>query len=393
MFWNVSPYLKDYPSFKDINPIVVQNASIDGKLYGIPRERPLIRRVITIRKDWLEKLHLNPPGTLDELYTVAKAFATRDPDGNGKQDTVGLAVGVNPVLEGLDVVAVANGAPNFWGERNGKLVPMFMTPEFFGAMNWYKKLYDEKILNQDFVTVKDSYTDFLENEKTGIIFDWVCSYKGDPLYEAKMKADPTVKDGDLIDQYFLKATDGSPRIPSERGILGLLAFPKASVKTEAELKRVLASLSKLDDKIAQDLMTWGLEGVHYQLKNGLPVILDAAAKKSVVEPMAQLGFALSGDRTQRYISYEGDPALARVMALAAKDLTYVVPDLSTPLISDTYGTKSAEFDQLWNDAVVKYIVGMINEAQWNQTIDQWKKMGGDKIIEEYTAAYVKAKAQ
>ena len=43
MFWNVSPYLKSYPSFKDINPVIVQNASIDGNLYGIPRERPLIR--------------------------------------------------------------------------------------------------------------------------------------------------------------------------------------------------------------------------------------------------------------------------------------------------------------------------------------------------------------
>ncbi len=393
MFWNVSPYLKDYPSFKDINPVVAQNASIDGKLYGIPRERALIRRVISIRADWLRKLRLNPPGTLDELYAVAKAFTTGDPDGNGKQDTLGLAVGVNPTLEGLDVVAVANGAPNQWGEKDGKLVPMFMSPEFFGALKWYKKLYDEKLLNQDFVTVKDSYTDFFETEKAGTIFDWVCSYKGDPLYDARMKADPSVKDGDVVDQYFLETKEGTVRVPAEKATLGLLAFPKKSVTTESELKRVLAALSKLDDKVSQNLMAWGIEGVHYQLKDGAPVILDAAAKKSLVEPLGQLGLALSGDRTQRYISYAGDPALARIMALSTKYVKNVVPDLSTPLLSDTYGSKSVEFDQVWNDAAVKFIVGMIDEAGWNAAIDQWKKLGGDKIIDEFTAAYLKAKAK
>ena len=129
------------------------------------------------------------------------------------------------------------------------------------------------------------------------------------------------------------------------------------------------------------------------MKNGAPVILDVAAKKSQVDPTGQLGLALSGDRTQRYISYEGDPAWARVMALSAKYVKNVVPDLSVPLISDTYGTKSVEFDQVWNDAAVKFIVGMIDESGWNQAIDQWRKLGGDKIIDEYTAAYLKAQGK
>ena len=35
-----------------------------------------------IRQDWLDALGLDVPRTWDELAEVAKAFVTRDPDGN-----------------------------------------------------------------------------------------------------------------------------------------------------------------------------------------------------------------------------------------------------------------------------------------------------------------------
>ena len=45
-----------------------------------------------IRKDWLAKLGLKEPQTVDDLYTIAKAFTEQDPDGNGKKDTYGLII-------------------------------------------------------------------------------------------------------------------------------------------------------------------------------------------------------------------------------------------------------------------------------------------------------------
>ena len=45
---------------------------------------------LLVRKDWLDKLGLAAPTTLDELYDVLYAFTYNDPDGNGKNDTYGL---------------------------------------------------------------------------------------------------------------------------------------------------------------------------------------------------------------------------------------------------------------------------------------------------------------
>ncbi|MDO0917068.1 sugar ABC transporter substrate-binding protein [Streptomyces sp. DT2A-34] len=63
---------------------------IDGKHYGIPYSRQA--QTLMIRKDWLHKLGLKAPTTWQEMLSVAKAFATEDPDGDGKADTYGMVV-------------------------------------------------------------------------------------------------------------------------------------------------------------------------------------------------------------------------------------------------------------------------------------------------------------
>ncbi|WP_369167171.1 sugar ABC transporter substrate-binding protein [Streptomyces sp. R28] len=63
---------------------------IDGKHYGIPYSRQA--QTLMIRKDWLHKLGLQAPTTWQDMLSVAKAFATDDPDGDGKADTYGMVV-------------------------------------------------------------------------------------------------------------------------------------------------------------------------------------------------------------------------------------------------------------------------------------------------------------
>ncbi|WP_405892613.1 sugar ABC transporter substrate-binding protein [Streptomyces sp. NBC_00104] len=63
---------------------------IDGEHYGIPYSRQA--QTLMIRTDWLKKLGLRAPTTWAEMIGVAKAFAERDPDGDGKKDTYGMVV-------------------------------------------------------------------------------------------------------------------------------------------------------------------------------------------------------------------------------------------------------------------------------------------------------------
>ena len=72
----------------------------DDGAYGlpIPQNSRNNDTIMYIRTDWLDKLHLEAPTTIDEMETVMDAFVNQDPDGNGQADTVGIAVNM---LNGL----------------------------------------------------------------------------------------------------------------------------------------------------------------------------------------------------------------------------------------------------------------------------------------------------
>jgi multiple sugar transport system substrate-binding protein len=63
---------------------------LKGQTYAVPFSAQA--NVLLVRKDWLDKLGLQPPKTWDDLAKVAQAFTAQDPDGDGKKDTYGLAV-------------------------------------------------------------------------------------------------------------------------------------------------------------------------------------------------------------------------------------------------------------------------------------------------------------
>lgn len=137
-------------------------ATKDGKIYGIPRFGMGDEgTVMWIRKDWLEKLSLQPPTTIAELENVLKAFSERDPNGNNKDDEVGLAV---PLKEGpwtwmgqTDAIAGAFSKQLlntydiklFWNEdENGSLVYGAVHPDakkYLETMtSWMAKGYMDK---------------------------------------------------------------------------------------------------------------------------------------------------------------------------------------------------------------------------------------------------------
>ena len=82
----------------------------DGKAYGIPVINTVGDQLweLWIRKDWLDALGLKEPKTMDEFWAMCEAFTTKDPDGNGKQDTYALYMDKD--LLGMDALMAAYGA-------------------------------------------------------------------------------------------------------------------------------------------------------------------------------------------------------------------------------------------------------------------------------------------
>ncbi|MCR8636574.1 extracellular solute-binding protein [Paenibacillus radicis (ex Xue et al. 2023)] len=142
------------------NKDVWKTVSLQGKAWGLPQisDGKVGDPILWIRQDWLDKLHLLPPTTLDELETVMDAFINGDPDGNGKKDTIGLALaGKNSLNNWMGNVSFLFGAygdqPDQWNRmKDGKLAYGSIQPGVKPALarlaDWYEKGY----LDPDFGT-------------------------------------------------------------------------------------------------------------------------------------------------------------------------------------------------------------------------------------------------
>lgn len=112
---NMGRILEEHPDFADTI------TATDGHIYGFPRFSEcyhcLAYPKFYIRQDWLDALNLDMPTNTDELKEVLTAFVTKDPNGNGQADEIGLLGGTdfNLMLEyGIIGNSFVTVKPDFW---------------------------------------------------------------------------------------------------------------------------------------------------------------------------------------------------------------------------------------------------------------------------------------
>lgn len=378
MFWELGSYLSNYDHLTKLNPVALTNSAIEGKNYGIPRERVVGRNGLIIRKDWLDQLQLQEPETVEQLYDVIKQFATADPDNNGQADTLGLTESME--LSVFNYVLAALGGGNEWQLVDEQLVPVFETEAYWEAMQFVKRLVDEKLLNRDFA-IYPNRDDDINKEKTGIIFNPLDSAISGSFAELRNNnpdATFTVLGG-------LNSGDNGKKIIGGSGFNGTFMIPKTSVKTEEELQEVLSFINALMDEEMIELFTWGIEGQHFEKQDDHMQFTDKEAYTLEVDPLTQLVYM---NYNYLYTTQSQSELGKRIEEVWQENETSAIHNPAQPFISATQVEKGKELDQLISDARVKYILGEIDQAGWESAIEQWKNNGGLEIIEQLTTSVV-----
>ncbi|MEC0256788.1 extracellular solute-binding protein [Paenibacillus lautus] len=395
-FWDLTDKLKNYPNLGQASEVILNNSSINGRTYGVYRGRELGRNGVYYRQDWLENVGLEQPKTIDDFYNMLKAFKEKDPDGNGKDDTYGLVM-VKWTAgwgAGFDQIKLWFGAPNVWGVRDGQLVPEFEYDEYLEALKFMKKLYDEKLVNQDFAVMDSAkWTDPLVNGQAGVIIDVV---DGAARVDDKIKAANVAAGTDSREHYMdvfgaVTGTDGQIRTLPTSGFAGLLAIPKSSVKTEEEVDRILKFLDQLNEPDLQTLTSFGLEGVHYTKIDDttLERSTDSVLLESEVEGLNQMvPYIPEGKGLQ----VAQTPLRLKQTEVQMKNRETIVTNPAEPFISEVYSQKGQQLGNIINDARIKFIVGQIDEQGWRDAIELWKKSGGDDYVKEINELYAASKS-
>ncbi|ALS27227.1 ABC transporter substrate-binding protein [Paenibacillus sp. 32O-W] len=386
-FWELGPYLKDYPNLSQANPIVLNNSSIDGKTYGIYRGRVLGRMGVTLNADWMKKLRLELPKTIDEFYNILKAFKEDDPDGNGKDDTYGIVV--TKYAGPWDIMQVWFGAPNKWGEgADGRLVPTHMTPEYKEALKFFRKLYEEGLVNEDFAVMDSAvWNDPFVNGQAGAFVDVADNAR---RLDGAMQEKYGKRDEPYTAVYQAPAGPKGQRDMPTSGYSGVLAVSKSAVKNEEQLKRVLDFLDKLNDVEMQTLLSYGVEGRHYEMNGDYIKVLttpDNVGLVSELESMNQMLMFIGPEMP----TLEPTAINTMVDEVQKANEAIVVANPAEPLISEVYAQKGQQLDNIVADARIKYIVGQIDDQGLLDAENLWLKSGGQEYIDEINKLYEAAK--
>jgi ABC-type glycerol-3-phosphate transport system substrate-binding protein len=138
------------------------SGTVGGQLVMMP-----FQRVITawgVRKSWLEKVGEKPPLTWEDTLRVARKFQEMDPDGNGRNDTFGMALqggGSGSLIGGGIALFTVGGnrMPFTFVDDNGKIT--LKDPRVSVVLREYLKVYtDYKLVSPD--TINHGFTDMYQ---------------------------------------------------------------------------------------------------------------------------------------------------------------------------------------------------------------------------------------
>lgn len=384
-FWEIEPYLAEFPNLSQLSPSILRQTAVEGKIYGLYTERPSSRQGIIIRKDWLDNLYLEEPRSLEDLYDVLKQFTHNDPDQNGKQDTIGL-VDRNDLVYGVfKTLSSYFGTPNNWERVDDQFIPEFETEEYLNTMNFMKKLYNEKLINQDFaLTSKELQRDSFIRGAAGV---YIGSMTDVQRLSIETQALNPKAELALINR--INGPKGY-KVWSIPNYNGLYLFSKKAIATEEELKQVLAFFDRTMDKDVANLMMYGVEGRHYEIVDGKVILPEATSRLRVdeVNPLYSLMIAnMSNTNIMEVVQKEELTAVAE--RLSEDNESFLVADPTVHLSSDTFDEKNAELSQIITDATYNYILGKITAEDFEKETLKWRKNGGDLIIQEYEEALLR----
>ncbi|MFD2614321.1 sugar ABC transporter [Paenibacillus gansuensis] len=394
--------------------------TIDGKKYGLPTYNMIGRgNSMWIREDWLKKLNLKAPATIEELETVLDAFTNKDPDGNGKKDTFGTVIGpknaaVNTSwLGSADVAFNVDGVisnDNAWFENaDGKLYQPLLTPAAKTGLqrlqNWMKNGYMPKDSGiYDEMKAGELFT----KGQIGVVFGayWLSIWpfpdllKNVPGSEFKAYPYPTGKDGTL-------------KIPRENPTNGNITLIKKDVEhPEAVIKYMNWFYKNYLNADKGSIYEYGLakgydwdevDGQPTNDKSKLPNYIDAvriSVQKDYTLPglwVDMLKKFTSGGKPETPIEvkqFGGEDAnslAAAKVLLDYLDKGIQVPSVQGVPITKTMLSKNSMLDKIRRETISKIIYGEMSVDQYDKFLEDYNKAGYGKIVEEVNEWYAKNK--
>lgn len=377
----------------------------EGKNYGVANPMDQQPMAMFWRKDWLDRLGLEVPETLEEYEKVLTAFVRQDPDGNGRNDTAGAAERIfGAVFGAYGLRCVTGAAANSeftveemqLGEDNVPFFP-YIRPEAKEALRLLHDWYEKGIIDREFLTGENhggyaAISHSFVNGQIGLT-------SGQPYHYFQYSTDMT--DPDNLGICLKEMTEVNPDavvVPGPApigpdGRSGTEAWGKVgrltclTTKAVSDPRKVDAFLAMLDayysDAAFMELSNYGIEGRHFVMtEHGRKRLMDGVELRK--EGVMQVDFGatvlyaqqLNAEKTRFGEEITGN-GYYRFNAPAVEEFSNVIETLDSM-------TEQAYFAMITGEKPIDY---------FDTFVEEFKKAGGEaaeKAVQEAYAAKLPA---
>ncbi len=378
---NMYKYFQEYPENFDALK------APDGHVYFIPRfyeESPAQGWII--RKDWLDKVGMEPPTNVDEYYQMLKAFREKDPNGNGVKDEIPYYDSGNTLQKLFGLWGVP--AEWYWYTDDGKIYAKFMTDEYKYALKEVARWYAEGLIDPEIFTRRGAREQLWAENNGGACINW---------FSSTLKFNETVTNPPDFELLVI-----DPPMDINGNVISW--NPRQIVTTQGwgiskDNKYVAETMKYLDfwfSEEGKNLMFYGIEGEEYTVQpdgsfkftekvtsyaTGVPTYLQDngfSLNIGVPAPLAAEVAGMTGYGKAAFEDYKAKDFNVKPFP----PLTYTAEE--NRVMTTTYTDVFTCFDEFYQGA----ILGNIDvDAAWDSYIEQLKDYGVEKVLAAMQAAY------
>lgn len=388
----------------EVYPKSFAAGTVNGRLMALPNAVSQYENcVLWVRQDWLTALGLEAPTTLEELEAVARAFVEQDPDGNGEDDTIGMALysavftDYNDSNSANSIATLYGAYPQMWYmQDDGSVIYGSIASGTRDALEYLAMLYQEGLIDQEFA-VHDA-DELIVSGKCGISYgrwayttnqlrqshaydgaDWIpvlCPLDGDGIYYARFRNPASSyvvisKDCEnpgkvldiIINEYTFHWEIGlDEQWQAKRDEYSEMNVAWSTMPIAIQLERT-AIVEERANAFAQYLSTGSVEGLSKQVQGFIESYENYLADPTQLtgwawlKGMYQCGILTTSDRCE-----------------------YTEPCFWGT--TTTMGDSWASLQAMEEETFVKIVMGESDIEAFDTFVEQWKALGGDTITEE-----------
>lgn len=397
----------------------MQAVTKDGKMMALPGVQVEMDgyNLLWIRQDWLDKLGLEAPKTIQDVYDVGKAFVDNKMAGD---KTIGLLGPTSGNILYHNFLNSANGTytldgifasfkayPGMWlKDQDGNAVYGSLTPETKTSLEYLAKMYKDGILDQELGTRKDAGEAFKSGQAGMFFGPWWMGYGGikdavanDPEASWVAYASPLTSEGTWeprLGASTIEYTIVNKDFDHPEAVMLLTNY---LVRDEKDMDTTSLGPSYYPARTvlaALDECTYSVEVLREYLKTGKAPEFDGALYKLLDDDIANVKATKLepyDDMRIQYWSPKNDN-FSRMLSLlnGAGCVVDAEQNLEVNKVYSLIYSQTETMEKRWtnlkkleDEVFLKIILGTASIDEFDAFVQKWKEQGGEQITGEVQA--------